>query len=225
MCGEWLSQKRVDGKEKLIGEMAHICGLEKGSARYDSIKLKKEERNSYGNLILLCPLCHKKVDNDSMHYTYEKLKEMKEKHEIKVEKKLKSCTLQVTFAELEVITKYLISAPTYKYDEELAIIPPGEKIKKNHLSSDVGNMITMGMIRVQQVKEYFIKNPDPQFLERLRSSFIIKYKDLKKQNLNGDALFFDLLEFACNGSADDKERAAGLTVLTYFFEICEVFEK
>lgn len=226
ICGNMLSQKIMIGKEKLIGIMAHICGLKKGSARHDDIdKLKKEEINSYENLILLCPLCHKKVDNDPTYYTYEKLKAIKEKHEIKVEKKLKSCTLQVTFAELEIITKYLISTPTYNYDEELTIIPPAEKIEKNHLSSDVGNLITMGMTRVQQVKEYFIKNPDPQFLERFRSNFIIKYKDLKKQNLNGDALFYDLLEFACNGAVNDKERAAGLTVLTYFFEICEVFEK
>ncbi|GAH38134.1 unnamed protein product, partial [marine sediment metagenome] len=37
----------------------------------------------------------------------------------------------------------------------------------------------MGMTGVQQVKEYLNKNPDPQFLERLRSGFVIKYKDLK----------------------------------------------
>jgi len=224
ICRELLSQKVADDREKLIGEMAHICGLEVSSARHDSNKPKKEI-NSYKNLILLCPLCHKKVDNDPINYTPEKLQEIKEKHEKWVEKQLKSNLPQVTFAELEVITRYLISVPNYKSDEELKIIPPGKKIKKNHLSSDVGNLITMGMIGVQQAKEYFIKNPDPQFLERLRSRFVTKYKDLKKQNLNGDALFYDLLEFAYRGSNDFKERAAGLTVLTYFFEICEVFEK
>lgn len=225
ICGEWLSQKVTDGKEKLIGEMAHICGLEEGSARHDFDKLKKEEINSYKNLILLCPLCHKKVDNDSIKYTYEKLQEIKEKHEKLVKTQLKSNLPLVTFAELEVITRYIISAPNYKSDGELKIIPPGMKIKKNHLSSDVGNLITMGMTGVQQVKEYLNKNPDPQFLERLRSGFVIKYKDLKKQNLNGDVLFYDLWEFAYRGSNDFKEQAAGLTVLTYFFEICEVFEK
>ena len=223
-CREILSQKVVGGEEKLIGEMAHICGLEVGSARHDPNKLKKEI-NSYKNLILLCPLCHKKIDNDPINYTPEKLQEIKEKHEKWVEEQLKSNLPQVTFAELEVITNYLISAPIYKSEEDLKIIPPGKKIKKNHLSSDVGNLITKGMSGVQQVKEYLNKNPDPHFLERLRSGFVIKYKDLKKQNLNGDALFYDLLEFAWRGSNDFKEQAAGLTLLTYFFEICEVFEK
>jgi hypothetical protein len=228
ICEEVLSQKIVCDKEKIIGETAHICGLNIGSARHDDIdKLKKEEINSYKNFILLCPSCHKKVDNDSITYTYEKLQEIKEMHEKMVDTKLKSNLPLVTFAELEVITKYIISEPTYKLDvdEELKIIPPGKKIKKNHLSSDIGNLITKGMIGVQQVKEYLNKNPDPQFSERLRSRFVIEYNDLKKQNLNEDTLFYALLEFAYRGSSDSKEQAAGLTVLTYFFEICEVFEK
>ena len=224
ICNNLLSQKVGDDIDYPIGEMAHIYGLELRSARYVSNMLESE-KNSYKNLILLCPICHKKIDNDSITYTPKKLQEIKEKHEEWVKKQLKSELLQVTFAELEVITKCLISIPIYRSNEELKIVPPSEKIKKNHLSSDIGNLITKGMIGVQQVKEYLNKNPDPQFSERLRSKFVSKYKELKKQNLSGDALFYALLEFAANNSNDFKKRAAGLTVLTYFFEICEVFEK
>jgi hypothetical protein len=43
--------------------------------------------------------------------------------------------------------------------------------------------------------------------------------------LEGDALFYELWNFSSDYSPDFGIRAAGLSVLTYFFDKCEVFEK
>ncbi len=207
-----------------IAEMAHIAGLNPDSARYDP-NMTDDERNSVENIILLCPTCHKIVDKDKEKYTVSKLKGIKKEHEEWVDEQLTSHMPQVTFAELEVITKYIVSTPLHKSEENLTVVPPGEKIRKNDLSDEVANLITKGMIGVKQVKEYLNKNPDPNFSEGLKNGFIKKYLELKTENLSGDEIFFYLLNFASNNSTDFSKQTAALTVLTYYFEICEVFER
>lgn len=207
-----------------IAKQAHIAGLNPGSARYDS-DMTDEERNSVNNIILLCPTCHEIIDENRDEYTVSKLKEIKKEHEEWVDEQLTSSMPQVTFADLEVITKYLVSAPLHKSEENLTVVPPGEKIRKNNLSGEVANLITKGMIGVEQVKEYLNKNPDPEFSERLKNGFVEKYLELKTENLSGDEIFFGMMNFASNNSSDFSKRAAALTVLTYYFEICEVFER
>ena len=207
-----------------IAKQAHIAGLNPGSARYDS-DMTDEERNSVNNIILLCPTCHDIIDENRDEYTVSKLKEIKKEHEEWVDEQLTSSMPQVTFAELEVITKYLVSAPLRKSEENLTVVPPGEKIRKNNLSDEIANLITKGMIGVEQVKEYLNKNLDPEFSERLKNGFVEKYLELKTENLSGDEIFFGMLNFASNNSSDFSKQAAALTVLTYYFEICEVFER
>jgi ferredoxin len=206
-----------------IGENAHIQGENPASARYNP-SMTDEERNIYDNLILVCPTCHTLIDNDVKKYTVEYLKQEKAGHEKWVEDSLQSDMLEISFAEIDVIIKYMISAPI-EVQQNFTIVPPAEKIRKNSLSSDVEKLITMGMIQVKQVGDYLRKNPDPEFAERLRASFVERYISIKNKNITGDELFYELFSFACHESIDFKTQAAGLSVLVYFFEICEVFEK
>ncbi len=64
----------------LIGEMAHIVAESADGPRGIS-PLNKRQRNSYENLILLCPTHHTMVDKDPATWTVEKLQEMKRQHE------------------------------------------------------------------------------------------------------------------------------------------------
>lgn len=63
-----------------LGEVCHICGLQPGSARHRK-EQTDEERNSYENLILLCPNHHTVVDDDPESYSVERLQKMKQEHE------------------------------------------------------------------------------------------------------------------------------------------------
>ena len=83
----------------------------------------------------------------------------------------------------------------------------------------------MGMLQVKQVKDYLNKNPDIPFAERLKAGFVNRYMELKNEGLDSDALFYELLNFTSHNPYDFTSSAAGLSVLTYFFELCEVFEK
>jgi len=64
----------------VVGEMCHIKGEKPGAARYDSNQ-SNEERHNFENLILLCNVHHKIVDDDEVAYTVERLRQMKLDHE------------------------------------------------------------------------------------------------------------------------------------------------
>jgi hypothetical protein len=70
-----------------LGEQAHIVAEEKTGPRGVSI-LTLEERDSYANLILLCPSCHAKADKAPSDFPVEKLYQIKTMHELWVKESL-----------------------------------------------------------------------------------------------------------------------------------------
>ena len=65
---------------------------------------------------------------------------------------------------------------------------------------------------------------DDQFPERLRAGFLRKYAEFHEGRLESDALFVALHDYASGGSSDFNRQAAGLGVLCYLFQKCEIFE-
>lgn len=219
---ELVVPKTENDPASIIGIIAHIKGENPTSARYDP---EMTERNYYDNLILVCSDCHKMIDDQPNTYTVEKLHKIKEEHEHWIIESTKGEVINISFAELSVVTKYLVSG-AYIPSDPYSVIPPKDKIRRNRLSSEIEKLITMGMIQVRQVKDFIDKCPDIEFGERLKQGFVVEYERLKnEEGLEGDDLFNGLLDFASGGSNDFKNRAAGLTILVYLFEKCEVFEK
>lgn len=222
-CNVELAKEGSTGKNMVIGVMAHIKGENPTSARYDS-SMSDKERNGYENRILLCPTHHTVIDNDSHLYNVGKLLEIKNNHEKWVKESLRKEEINVTFIELESITQYLLSATT-EVEEELSVIPPREKIIRNQLSTSIEEYIKIGMLKSKLVTQYITQHPDVNFGERLKKGFVDKYLEFKQSDKSGDELFLELFEFASNGSSDFEKQAAALAVLTYFFEVCDVFKK
>ena len=218
----------IDGTENdpdsIIGEIAHIKGEKPNSARYypdmDDVK-----RNSHQNLIILCRDHHKMIDDQPNTYNVQKLLMIKEQHENWIKDSITQQVIEITFAELDVVTKYLNSKQVV-HNDSYTIIPPKDKIKKNGLSSQIEKLITIGMIQVTQVQDFINKSIDVEFGENLKQGFVLEYQRLKnEEKLNGDDLFNALLDFASGGRNEFNNKAAGLSVLVYLFENCDVFEK
>lgn len=207
-----------------IGEMAHIAGEKPGSARYDE-NMSKSERDGYGNRMLLCPTCHTKIDKDEASYTVARLTTYKSEHEAHIEKSIKEGTLEVTFFELEDTLRHLVENPVNSDEETLQLIPTADKIKKNMLSSRIEKLLQVGLLQSRQVEDFLNKNTDMNYAQKIRGAFVAHYRELKNEVEVGDDLFFAMLDMAANGKADVKYMAAGLSVLAYYFQLCEVFEK
>jgi len=178
-------------------------------------------------LILLCPSCHKKIDDQPNTYSVEFLHRIKTEHEAWIIESTKNEVINVSFAELDIVTKHLIANQGIRSDS-LILIPPRAKIAKNALSNSIEQMILIGMIQVKQVANFVeqITAIDSDFTNRLINGFVLEYEHLRnEEGIGGDDLFERLLEFSSAGSSNFKQRAAGLSVLVYLFEKCEVFEK
>ncbi len=216
----------VAGNDAVLGEAAHIKGQNPGSARHDST-LTDDQRNHHGNLIFLCPNHHTEIDKiNPLLYPAEKLLEMKLNHERWVSEQCRKQVSEVRFAELKVVTDYLIAA-SVTHPVSFQLIPLQDKIRRNSLSSLTEADIMLGLSRVTLVEDYIRRNPDAEFGNRLRQGFVDKYLELKDgSGLNGDELFLALQQFSSGNKPEDfRLQAAGLTVLVYLFQACDVFEK
>src|SRR3989338_6837915 len=161
--------KTENDRESIVAVMAHIKGENPTSARYDPNM--PDGRNSYENLILVCPNCHIVIDDQPNTYTVEKLHEIKSKHEKWILESTEKEIINITFAELNVVTKFLISGQ-FDTSDSIVLIPPKEKIKRNELSASIEQLITMGMTQVRQVSNYISKSPDVEFGDRLSKGFV-----------------------------------------------------
>jgi hypothetical protein len=70
-----------------LGEQAHIVGEKPDVPRGTSI-LTEQERNSYHNIVLLCPNHHTEIDKNIPDWPVEKLHMKKQKHELWVQRSL-----------------------------------------------------------------------------------------------------------------------------------------
>lgn len=207
------------------GELAHIAGHKPVSARYDAA-MSDKERNSDDNLIAVCSSCHKKIDAQPLEYTTEKLRRIKSDHEAWVHDSLDENMNDLTFPELHEVISRMIDVGAEPGGPS-AIEPAlalRKKIARNGLSSWTGSMVSAGLARVSLVADCINESDDGTLAGRLKAGMALKYWRLRSKGLDGDELFAAMWRFASGGNTDMKRFAAGLAVLVYFFEACEVFE-
>lgn len=220
-----VAERTASDKAAFVAVAAHIKGENPGSARYDA-EMSDADRESVDNRILVCPSCHTKIDAQLNSYSVETLLKYRSEHEEWVAGCVQDEVSNISFSELDVVTKHLISNPGV-VSESLTLLPPKEKINKNGLSGAIEKMILVGMTQTGQVSKYVedMAAIDAGFVDRLVGGFVSEYQRLFAAGIRGDQLFEELMEFSCASASDFKQRAAGLSVLVYLFERCDVFEK
>ena len=117
---ELVIEAKHSDDEALVGDLCHIVASSSMGPRGES-DLEPEERDKADNLILLCKVHHKCIDDQPNYYSVEKLKEMKKNHENWVKKSLvspqKLCSPFVLFELaynifwLEEHSKFLSNSP------------------------------------------------------------------------------------------------------------------
>lgn len=88
ICRIELSQDKQSTNSSFpVGEQAHIVAEQDNGPRGSSI-LSVEERNSYHNLVLLCPTHHEIIDKNVEDFPIEKIHILKSRHELWVQNTL-----------------------------------------------------------------------------------------------------------------------------------------
>ncbi len=234
-CGRRLTFNSESGDPINVGEAAHIAGEHNGkgtkrrSARYDP-NMTDEERNHYNNLIYLCATCHTTIDaipQGENDYPVERLHAIKTEHEAKVRQGILDAFAEVGFPELQEATQWAVAISPSAVTKDYSLLKLEDKIKKNDLDSDARGVIAMGLGVASEVSRYIesVAQTDVDFPERLKAGFLEEYWRLKKEGVTSGDLFELMCRFAQQGFQRQAQRSAGLAVLIYLFEMCEVFEK
>jgi nucleoside phosphorylase len=133
---------------------------------------------------------------------------------------------RLTFAEIDAVTKFVLENPA-QTKVDFSALDPDEKLKRNGLSRPTRDQLVMGLSKVHLVTQYVEHQLklDIAFPEKLKAGFLKEYRRLKENGIDGDPLFDGLVRFGSKGTHDRLYQAATLAVLSYLFEICDVFER
>ena len=219
----------VDGEQSnpvVTGEAAHIAGEKDGAARYDKL-MSEEQRNHYNNLIYLCGDHHTQIDKQAGEFSVERLLRLKSEHEAKVREAMAEAFAGVGFQELEEATKWIMQIQPGQASQDFSLIAPEDKLKKNALGNASRIIVTMGLSLAREVGAYVesVAQTDGDFPERLKAGFLTEYYRLRRDGHVGDNLFDLMCRFAQRGLEEQARRSAGIAVLVYMFETCDVFDK
>lgn len=225
-CGQALTANGANSPAAIIGEAAHIAGEKPDAARYDQ-GMTDKQRNDFPNLIYLCPTCHTKIDKQIDDYKVDYLLALKATHENTVAQAIFDGFSSVGFPELEEATTTLTTLKEDIGAPDFRVISPTEKLAKNGLTEKSKFIITSALGIMRQVRNYIetAVETDQSLPTRLKAGFLQEYYRLIQAGLHGDDLFEMMCHFSQRGFREQAKKSAGLAVLVYFFEICEIFEK
>jgi hypothetical protein len=211
-------------REAIIGKIAHIHSISANGPRHDATK-SADYLNSYENLLLLCGNHHDQVDPQESTFTADILRHWKADHEAWVFSRLEQAVPAIGFAELEVVCQGVIGGALSPSNPTLPTAPL-EKMRKNGLTDKVRLKLSLGLSVFHEVESFVqtVARLDPHFPERLKAGFVARYNDFLTKGITGDALFVALHDFSSSSSSNFDRQSAGLGVLCYFFQKCEVFE-
>jgi hypothetical protein len=132
----------------------------------------------------------------------------------------------ITFRELDMVTQGILCMPI-PTDANFLVLPPPQKMLKNELTGAAQRRLMTGVLQARMVGNFVenMVNVIPDFPEKLKAGFEREYQRLRTKGVVGDTLFFALQEFSSGRNPDYDLQAAGIAVLYYLFEKCEVFER
>ena len=82
-CNRYLLTHHITHREANFAQMAHIVAFRRAGPRGEST-LTSAGRNEIANLMLLCPQCHKLIDDNPDRYPVDVLQEFKKDHEDRI---------------------------------------------------------------------------------------------------------------------------------------------
>lgn len=102
---------------------------------------------------------------------------------------------------------------------------PVDKLDFNHLNNDWRAFIRAGSPNSTHVKKYCDRHPNFEFEKLVARKFNDKYKELKAQQLEPDAIMAELFHrTAGEGIISPRRYIATQAVLAHVFDACDIFE-
>lgn len=212
----------TEGTVATVGQECHINAVSPGGPRPFQEGITTDP-NAYDNWILLCPTHHKIVDDDPIEYTADVLRQWKLDRENEIIRGWQ--VAQFNFQELEEIITWLAET-TDVPASNLLLTPIEDKIARNNLSLSTRKLIAIGIGFVGEAESYVnqISRTRPGFAYQLLGPLLTLYGNLKEDGISNDDLVSELVHFACGHSRIPSKWLAGIVLIAYFFERCDLLD-
>ena len=130
----------------------------------------------------------------------------------------------VQYENFRNVLRYIAGRPPIS-DGDIRNVPPG-KIDSNGFSDETKYIIGLGRRKSSYAGEFFRYWHDPRHGDEVSGSFKSEYARLKNAGESPDDIFGYLAIFSgVNEVTNPRDTMAVYALVTYFFEVCDIFER
>jgi hypothetical protein len=138
-----------------------------------------------------------------------------------------SMATTTTAAEIQVLMTYLGRQMSVANDTEgFDLTAIAEKLRRNRLSEAVTNMVMPSVPVANLVRKYVTGMPDPGFSHAIAFQLGEEYGKLAASTDDPDVIFGSVVEYVLGEHRlEPKFFWAAVGIVTYYFELCDIFER
>ncbi len=132
-----------------------------------------------------------------------------------------------TAAEIQVLMKHLGRPGAVESDTaDLDLTAIAEKLRRNRLSDAVTSWVKPALPVAKLVERFVTSMPDPDFSQVVAAELAARYTELAGSADDPDAIFGGLIKYVLGEHyLDPRFFWAAVGIVTYYFELCDVFER
>ncbi len=133
----------------------------------------------------------------------------------------------ITAAEIQVLLSHLGRLGAAISDAaDLDLTAIAEKLRRNGLSDDVTSLVRPALPVAKLVEKFVTGMPDPGFSQVVAAELAGRYTEFVASVGSSDAVFFSLIEYILGDRPlEPKFFWAAVGIVTYYFELCDVFDR
>ena len=131
----------------------------------------------------------------------------------------------ISLVDLEPLLSHLARTRDLEHWSDAHPIPRN-KLEFNRLSADTKDYLIYAMRFTKQVDEYYNRSYDVLARDETAAAFREKYQTLKSQDLSPDEILQELFVYVAGNHWSGPTRLTSVfTILSYFFQTCDIFEE
>lgn len=198
----------IDEYGTWIGEVAHIYAASNGGPRANS-DLSSEDRRKADNLILVCSICHTRIDSNVALYSAEKLLEIKKAHEEIYKKgleqaKLRDCMDEYTITLPQSLGVWDIT-PSDEHFNEVFNSLQTVATRLSQVPTPTRIFLTKCLRRSSEARFPYQNKDLIADAEEIRQAISVEGKQISHNEITSHIGILEKYDFACFEELDDHE--------------------
>jgi hypothetical protein len=132
-----------------------------------------------------------------------------------------------TPAEIKALLTFLAARDLTHDIDNLDLTEISQKLQKNGLSDSVRALVTPAVPVARMVQDYLSRHPDNDYSLKASQGLVVEYQRLVASGLTDpDEVFWKMVQYTASGDTKEQKRLwAALGIVSYYFELCDIFQR